>query len=136
MYVTENPDVAPDTRIVVISAWAGEHRAVLQELGGEDTVQCANQLRLQQLTICRAGRCSGRIPDLADRGSVRTRPLTVSPVWPQPCSFHLDGRKESSCSSSIQNRRVGKGTHRPHLQGAYFWRAAPGSRSRWAENVT
>ena len=35
-------------RIVVISAWAGEHRAVLQELGIETVMQ--KPLRIQQLT--------------------------------------------------------------------------------------
>jgi CheY-like chemotaxis protein len=32
-WLRAHPDVAPDLKIVVISAWAGEHRAVLQELG-------------------------------------------------------------------------------------------------------
>ena len=43
-----HPDVAPAMRIVVISAWAGEHRAVLQELGVETMMQ--KPLRIQQLT--------------------------------------------------------------------------------------
>jgi CheY-like chemotaxis protein len=43
-----HPDVAPAMRIVVISAWAGEHRAVLQELGVETVMQ--KPLRIQQLT--------------------------------------------------------------------------------------
>ncbi|MCY7402539.1 MAG: response regulator [Nocardioides sp.] len=47
-WLREHPDVAPDTRIVVISAWAGEHRAVLQELGVATVMQ--KPLRLQQLT--------------------------------------------------------------------------------------
>ena len=47
-FLHENPDVAPDTRVVVISAWAGEHRAVLQELGVETVMQ--KPLRLKQLT--------------------------------------------------------------------------------------
>ena len=46
-WLREHPDVAPDTRIVVISAWAGEHRAVLQELGVATVMQ--KPLRLQQL---------------------------------------------------------------------------------------
>ena len=46
-WLREHPDVAPDTRIVVISAWAGEHRAVLQELGVTTVMQ--KPLRLQQL---------------------------------------------------------------------------------------
>lgn len=47
-WMREHPDVAPDTRVVVVSAWAGEHRAVLQELGVETVMQ--KPLRLQQLT--------------------------------------------------------------------------------------
>lgn len=47
-WLGEHPDVAPTTRVVVISAWAGEHRAVLQELGVETVMQ--KPLRLQQLT--------------------------------------------------------------------------------------
>ena len=47
-WLREHPDVAPDTRIVVISAWAGEHRAVLQELGVATVMQ--KPLRLKQLT--------------------------------------------------------------------------------------
>ena len=47
-WLRANPDVAPDLRIVVISAWAGEHRAVLQELGIVTVMQ--KPLRIQQLT--------------------------------------------------------------------------------------
>jgi CheY-like chemotaxis protein len=47
-WLREHPDVAPDMRIVVISAWAGEHRAVLQELGIDTVMQ--KPLRIQQLT--------------------------------------------------------------------------------------
>ena len=47
-FLYENPDVAPGTRVVVISAWAGEHRAVLQELGVDTVMQ--KPLRLKQLT--------------------------------------------------------------------------------------
>ncbi|WP_210649384.1 response regulator [Nocardioides sp. SYSU D00065] len=47
-WLRAHPDVAPDMRIVVISAWAGEHRAVLQELGIETVMQ--KPLRIQQLT--------------------------------------------------------------------------------------
>jgi CheY-like chemotaxis protein len=47
-WLRERPDVAPDMRIVVISAWAGEHRAVLQELGITTVMQ--KPLRIQQLT--------------------------------------------------------------------------------------
>lgn len=47
-WLSEHPEVAPDTRVVIISAWAGEHRAVLQELGIETVMQ--KPLRLQQLT--------------------------------------------------------------------------------------
>jgi len=47
-WMRAHPDVAPDLRVVVISAWAGEHRAVLQELGIESVMQ--KPLRIQQLT--------------------------------------------------------------------------------------
>ena len=47
-WLHEHPDVAPSTRVVVISAWAGEHRAMLQELGVETMMQ--KPLRIQQLT--------------------------------------------------------------------------------------
>jgi len=47
-WMRAHPDVAPDLRVVVISAWAGEHRAVLQELGIENVMQ--KPLRIQQLT--------------------------------------------------------------------------------------
>ena len=47
-WLRDHPDVAPTMRVVVISAWAGEHRAVLQELGVETVMQ--KPLRIQQLT--------------------------------------------------------------------------------------
>ncbi|KQV77664.1 hypothetical protein ASC64_02195 [Nocardioides sp. Root122] len=47
-WMREHADVAPATKVVVISAWAGEHRAVLQELGVETVMQ--KPLRIQQLT--------------------------------------------------------------------------------------
>jgi CheY-like chemotaxis protein len=47
-WLRSRPDVAPAMRVVVISAWAGEHRAVLQELGIESVMQ--KPLRIQQLT--------------------------------------------------------------------------------------
>lgn len=47
-WLKSHPDVAPGLRVVVISAWAGEHRAVLQELGIETVMQ--KPLRIQQLT--------------------------------------------------------------------------------------
>jgi len=47
-WLRERPDVAPELRIVVISAWAGENRAVLQELGITTVMQ--KPLRIQQLT--------------------------------------------------------------------------------------
>jgi len=47
-WLRSHPDVAPSLRVVVISAWAGEHRAVLQELGIETVMQ--KPLRIQQLT--------------------------------------------------------------------------------------
>lgn len=47
-WLRAHPEVAPAMRIVVVSAWAGEHRAVLQELGIENVMQ--KPLRIQQLT--------------------------------------------------------------------------------------
>jgi CheY-like chemotaxis protein len=47
-WLRTNPDVAPGMRVVVISAWAGEHRADLQELGVSTVMQ--KPLRIQQLT--------------------------------------------------------------------------------------
>ncbi len=47
-WLRDRPDVAPALRIVVISAWAGENRAVLQELGITTVMQ--KPLRIQQLT--------------------------------------------------------------------------------------
>ena len=46
-WLRAHPEVAPDMRIVVISAWAGEHRSTLQELGVETVMQ--KPLRIQQL---------------------------------------------------------------------------------------
>lgn len=47
-WIRAHPEVAPTMRIVVISAWAGEHRAVLQELGVVTVMP--KPLRIQQLT--------------------------------------------------------------------------------------
>ena len=47
-WMREHADIAPTMKVVVISAWAGEHRAVLQELGVETVMQ--KPLRIQQLT--------------------------------------------------------------------------------------
>ena len=47
-WLRDRPDVAPALRVVVISAWAGENRAVLQELGITTVMQ--KPLRIQQLT--------------------------------------------------------------------------------------
>ena len=47
-WLRTHAEVAPDLRIVVISAWAGENRAVLQELGITTFMQ--KPLRIQQLT--------------------------------------------------------------------------------------
>ena len=47
-WLRAHPQVAPEMRVVVISAWAGEHRAVLQELGITTVMQ--KPLRIQQLT--------------------------------------------------------------------------------------
>ena len=47
-WLRAHPEVAPDMRVVVISAWAGEHRAVLQELGITTVMQ--KPLRIQQLS--------------------------------------------------------------------------------------
>ena len=47
-WLRDRRGVAPALRIVVISAWAGENRAVLQELGITTVMQ--KPLRIQQLT--------------------------------------------------------------------------------------
>lgn len=47
-WMRAHPQVAPDVRVVVVSAWAGEHRAVLQELGITTVMQ--KPLRIQQLS--------------------------------------------------------------------------------------
>ena len=47
-WLRDNPAVAPDMRIVVVSAWTGENRGVLQELGIDTVVQ--KPLRIEQLT--------------------------------------------------------------------------------------
>lgn len=47
-WLRENPAVAPDMRIVVVSAWTGEQRGVLQDLGVDTAIQ--KPLRIQQLT--------------------------------------------------------------------------------------
>ncbi len=47
-WLRDHPAVAPDTRIVVVSAWTGEQRGVLQELGVDTMMQ--KPLRIQQLT--------------------------------------------------------------------------------------
>jgi CheY-like chemotaxis protein len=52
-WLRAHPDVAPAMRVVVISAWAGEHRAVLQELGIVEVME--KPLRLKQLTDLIAG---------------------------------------------------------------------------------
>lgn len=47
-WLIAHPDLAPGLRVVVISAWAGDQRAVLQELGVETVMP--KPLRMQQLT--------------------------------------------------------------------------------------
>jgi CheY-like chemotaxis protein len=47
-WLRDNPSVAPGMRVVVVSAWTGEHRGVLQELGVDTVMQ--KPLRIQQLT--------------------------------------------------------------------------------------
>ena len=47
-WMRDHPKVGASMRVVVISAWAGEHRAALQELGVETVMQ--KPLRIQQLT--------------------------------------------------------------------------------------
>ena len=47
-WLRDNPAVAPDMRIVVVSAWTGEQRGALQELGVDTVMQ--KPLRIQQLT--------------------------------------------------------------------------------------
>jgi CheY-like chemotaxis protein len=46
-WLHDNPDVAPGMWTIVLSAWAGESRAVLQELGIDTVMQ--KPLRMQQL---------------------------------------------------------------------------------------
>lgn len=46
-WLHDNPDVAPGMWTIVLSAWAGETRAVLQELGIDTVMQ--KPLRMQQL---------------------------------------------------------------------------------------
>ena len=46
-WLHDNPDVAPGMWTIVLSAWAGETRAVLQELGVDTVMQ--KPLRMQQL---------------------------------------------------------------------------------------
>ena len=47
-WLRDHPAVAPDMRIVVVSAWTGEHRGVLQELGVDTAIQ--KPLRIEHLT--------------------------------------------------------------------------------------
>jgi CheY-like chemotaxis protein len=47
-WLRDHPKVGATMRVVVISAWAGEHRSELQELGVETVMQ--KPLRIQQLT--------------------------------------------------------------------------------------
>jgi CheY-like chemotaxis protein len=47
-WIHARPHVAPHMRIVVISAWTGEQRGLLQELGVDSVMQ--KPLRLHQLT--------------------------------------------------------------------------------------
>jgi CheY-like chemotaxis protein len=47
-WMRDHPEVGAEMRVVVISAWAGEHRAALQELGVETVMQ--KPLRIQKLT--------------------------------------------------------------------------------------
>ena len=65
-WLRDNPAVAPDMRIVVVSAWTGEQRGVLRELGVDTTVQ--KPLRIQQLTDLIAEGLLGRAAP-ADRTS-------------------------------------------------------------------
>ena len=46
-WLHDNPDVAPDMRTVVLSAWAGDTQAVLQELGVNTVMQ--KPIRLKEL---------------------------------------------------------------------------------------
>ena len=47
-WLRDNPAVAPDMRIVVVSAWTGQQRGVLQDLGVDTVME--KPLRIQQLT--------------------------------------------------------------------------------------
>jgi CheY-like chemotaxis protein len=60
-WLRDHPEVGSTMRVVVISAWAGEHRADLQELGVETVMQ--KPLRIQQLTDLIAETLPDQEPD-------------------------------------------------------------------------
>ena len=61
-WLHDNPDVAPGMTTIVLSAWAGETRGVLQELGIRTVMQ--KPIRLQQMRELIAERAaSTSIPD-------------------------------------------------------------------------
>jgi CheY-like chemotaxis protein len=66
-WLHDNPDVAPGMSTIVLSAWAGETRGVLQELGIGTVMQ--KPIRLQQMRELIAERAASTpIPDaLAQR---------------------------------------------------------------------
>lgn len=47
-WLAAHPDVAPDLRVVVVTAWAVENKALLMELGVETVLE--KPLRMQRLT--------------------------------------------------------------------------------------
>lgn len=59
-WLRENPDRGEGLDVVVVSAWAGEQRAVLQELGVTTVLQ--KPLRGQQLRDLIEGKTTGTVP--------------------------------------------------------------------------
>ena len=59
-WLRENPDRGEGLDVVVVSAWAGEQRAVLQELGVTTVLQ--KPLRGQQLRDLIEGKTAGTVP--------------------------------------------------------------------------
>ena len=64
-WLRDNPAVAPDMRVVVVSAWTGEHQGVLEELGVDTVVE--KPLRIEQLTDLIAEGLLGRAAPAHDQ---------------------------------------------------------------------
>lgn len=73
-WLRDHPAVAPNMRIVVVSAWTGEHRGVLQELGVDTVMQ--KPLRIQQLNDLVAEGLLGQPPH--EHGTTPGRPADGS----------------------------------------------------------